>query len=217
MNMIQRFMPDHSISPRAADLAAIYRNDINMAVWQNALGQSLDQTGLQQLQDELPLLLQRPGGFRFQLHSRRKQFRSQLQQDFPSSVPAGAALLSYLDTAAEVFESLFEPNAMALRLITLDGAMCPRFHVDHVPVRLVSSISGPGTEWLPETAIKRQALGGGPIQPCQDDNAILRAVAGDLALMKGEGWIGNEGRGLVHRSPATNEPRLFLSIDFAAG
>ena len=39
---------------------------------------------------------------------------------------------------------------------------------------------------------------------------------GEVALLKGEGWVGNEGAGLVHRSPQlkNNEKRLLLSLDF---
>ncbi|WP_280109885.1 DUF1826 domain-containing protein [Azospirillum sp. B506] len=40
--------------------------------------------------------------------------------------------------------------------------------------------------------------------------------AGDVALLKGEGWPGNRGRGLVHRSPPaapSGAPRLLLCLD----
>jgi hypothetical protein len=39
---------------------------------------------------------------------------------------------------------------------------------------------------------------------------------GDVALFKGEAWEGNEGFGVVHRSPSVpdNTQRLLLTIDF---
>ena len=39
---------------------------------------------------------------------------------------------------------------------------------------------------------------------------------GDVALLKGEGWVGNEGKGLIHRSPQLSDQasRLILTIDF---
>jgi len=41
-------------------------------------------------------------------------------------------------------------------------------------------------------------------------------LPGDVALLKGELWEGNEGAGMVHRSPSMNpgDRRLLLSFDF---
>jgi hypothetical protein len=40
--------------------------------------------------------------------------------------------------------------------------------------------------------------------------------AGDVALFKGERWQGNEGRGIIHRSPVpvAGERRLVLTLDW---
>ena len=45
---------------------------------------------------------------------------------------------------------------------------------------------------------------------------IQSANEGDVCLLKGESWQGNEGRGLIHRSPQvkSGQRRLFLSLDF---
>ena len=39
---------------------------------------------------------------------------------------------------------------------------------------------------------------------------------GHVALLKGESWDGNNGSGLVHRSPHENKEysRLYMTIDF---
>ena len=37
---------------------------------------------------------------------------------------------------------LFELNEIGLSLRVLDKAMCPRFHVDHVPCRLITTYTG---------------------------------------------------------------------------
>ena len=36
-----------------------------------------------------------------------------------------------------------------MRLVSTSAPMCPRFHTDHVGVRLICTYVGPGTEWLP--------------------------------------------------------------------
>ena len=48
------------------------------------------------------------------------------------------------------------------------------------------------------------------------DKDIKYLNQGDVALLKGEAWKGNEGSGLIHRSPTldSNSRRLLLTIDF---
>lgn len=85
---------------------------------------------------------------------------------------------------------------------------CRRFHVDRVHLRVLVTYAGPGTEWVPDEAVARGALG----RPfgCNDEaNAavvpdatrIQRAGAGDVVWLKGQQWPGEEARGAVHRSP----------------
>ena len=50
---------------------------------------------------------------------------------------------------------LFELNEIGLSLRVLDKAMCPRFHVDHVPCRLITTYTGVTTQWLPHTSVDR--------------------------------------------------------------
>jgi hypothetical protein len=101
--------------------------------------------------------------------------------------------------------------------------MCPRFHVDRVPCRLVSTYHGIATEWLPHNKADRSKLGMGSNGLIdrqsglyKNDEDIQKLNFGDVALLKGECWEGNEGAGLIHRSPsvAENEKRLLVTIDF---
>ncbi|MBI6951927.1 DUF1826 domain-containing protein [Pseudomonas sp. B21-023] len=110
------------------------------------------------------------------------------------------------------YTCLLGARRLGVRLRVLEGAMCPRMHVDHVPLRLLSTYAGAGSEWLPEGAIDRARL---QLAPPPVDN-VRRLVAGEVALLKGEKWLGNEGAGLVHRSPQTpaGERRLLLSLDW---
>lgn len=204
------------ISDDAGELAQIYQAEVNLVVWQQALCGCLGRQAALQLQEDIQRLLVQQPGFRFSLIASREGARQRLQDTLPSVAGECAGLAAWLLTALDLFVELFEPAAVALRLQSLQTAMCPRFHVDHVPVRLVSTLTGAATEWLPETALARSALGASGHNPCLDQAAIQRMESGDLALLKGEGWMGNEGRGLVHRSPqVSGQPRLFLSIDFA--
>ena len=123
----------------------------------------------------------------------------------------------------EMFCCLFELERAGLRLTILDSAMCPRFHVDRVPCRLVTTYKGVATQWLPHSLINRSALGVRAVKDAQDQSGlyqnkddIQQLTEGDVALLKGELWPGNENAGLVHRSPAVSvgEKRLLLTLDF---
>lgn len=118
---------------------------------------------------------------------------------------------------------LFELDEVGLRLTTLDRAMCPKFHVDRVPCRLVTTYTGIATEWISHELVDRTKLGvGSQGKPDSEsglyrsDSDIQQLTAGDVALLKGESWPGNEGAGLVHRSPqlANQGKRLLLTLDF---
>lgn len=115
------------------------------------------------------------------------------------------------------YACLLGARRVGVRLRALDKAMCPRFHVDHVPVRLITTYAGPGSQWLEDGAIERGRLGRVDAQPVQGA-AVQQIHCAEVALLKGENWRGNEGRGLVHRSPALldGERRLILTLDWLA-
>lgn len=145
------------------------------------------------------------------------EMREDLARHLPSPDQA-KTLLDDVEAIALAMAYLFETDTIGIRLRTLEGAMCPRFHVDNLAVRLVTTYAGPGSEWLPEHAVNRAGLGAPRADKPEivaDPAAIEQLSAGDVALLKGDGWIGNEGRGLVHRSPQTGprERRLLLALD----
>jgi len=96
---------------------------------------------------------------------------------------------------------------------------CPKFHVDYVRYRLVTTYLGPGTEWVPDEAVRREALDHPPDCPCdankqivRESSAIRHAVPGDVIVMKGA--LHPDLQGAVHRSPpieGTGRVRVVLS------
>jgi hypothetical protein len=112
--------------------------------------------------------------------------------------------------------------ARALRLTfgSVAHDKCRKFHCDMLRYRLVTTYAGPGTEWVADEDVDRDALA--RLIPCaetsnrlvvRDPGGVNRAHAGDVILMKGARRAG--GAGAVHRSPpieATGERRLFLAI-----
>ncbi|WP_421717315.1 DUF1826 domain-containing protein [Algiphilus sp.] len=197
-------MTQYAGGPSAAVLADIYQPAVNLAVWEGGLDWQA-RLGAETLCRARP-------GFLCNSHGRASAVDADVRRRWPSD-PALAPLLQAVTDCARMFEELFEPPAIGLRITALDRAMCPRFHVDRIPVRMIATFCGPGTEWLPNHAVDRDHLGA---SGAASSPQVQRLRAGDVALMKGENWLGNEGNGLVHRSPAVegHTARLIATIDW---
>ncbi len=195
-------------------LTDIYQEDVNIAIWQRSLTNNI-------IEAASAILLNNPV-LKASLVVSPQEADASLNKVLGSS--SSAALLSEdIAQLVNMFCCLFDLKRAGLRLTTLDRAMCPRFHVDKVPCRLVTTYQGIATQWLPHHLADRNQLGAGNIgKPdeqtgiFQDLHDIRRLKQGDVALMKGELWHGNEGAGLIHRSPpiSAGEHRLLLTLDF---
>ena len=84
---------------------------------------------------------------------------------------------------------------------------------------------GPGSEWLHHDAVDRSKLGLGSRGKSDLESGLIRTPQdiqqlnrGDVALLKGELWEGNEDAGLVHRSPgvAKGDLRLLVTLDVSS-
>ena len=188
-------------------LAEVLQDGVNLAVWRRRLPA--------QLQDfaELVLSLGQP-----LTDQRVIEVDEQHAPVLPDLLREAADLQGYESFVADVtwlvaaYTCLVGARRVGLRLRVLDGPMCPRFHVDNVPLRLLTTYVGPGSEWLPEAISPRRELHTAQLPV----DKIQTLQAGDVALLKGENWQGNEGAGLVHRSPSGQQGRLLLSLDWLA-
>jgi hypothetical protein len=140
--------------------------------------------------------------------SARRPDVERLVAALPAS-PERDALADDLGAIVERFIALCGADRPHAHLEVLDDDGCRRFHCDYVGLRLLTTYFGPGTEWLPDSAVNREALVPSGVPPDEANEAIVRdragirrARPGDVIALKGEGWPGNAGRGAVHRSPA---------------
>ncbi|MGF6283871.1 DUF1826 domain-containing protein [Pseudomonas silensiensis] len=192
-------------------LTRILDDGVNLAVWQRQLPAHIADFGrlLLSLNEPLAesLVLELPSDdTEPNLHGLASGF---------SDLEGYEGFIADVSWLVSAFACLLGANRIGLRLRVLDKAMCPRFHVDHVPVRLITTYCGIGSQWLKEGAIDRRQLGNADAEP-QDDSRIEQIASGEVALLKGEKWHGNEGFGLIHRSPqlASGERRLILTLDW---
>ena len=212
------FYPDSSKSrsairgPDPAVLADIYREDTNIAIWQRELPKDLKACA--------GAVLASKHGCEISMQVTPHDTATRIDEALHN--PLTGALSSDIAELVDMFCCLFGLKYAGLRLTALTRAMCPRFHVDKVPCRLVTTYEGAATEWLPHLCVDRSKLGAGS-QGRPDSKSglysrkseIERLSIGDVALLKGELWEGNENAGLVHRSPAvlSGENRLLLTLD----
>jgi len=194
-------------SADASVLTRIYEEEINIAIWNRVLPANVQ------------LVVQR-------FLEEQTRFQSSITVS-PETALTGVlealgsnrykALAENIAELVDMFCCLFELKRAGLRMTILDSPMCPKFHVDKVPCRLLTTFQGIATEWLEHEHVNRTGLGTGTARLYENESDIQQLVAGQVALLKGERWDGNENAGLVHRSPIVpnNEKRLLLTLDFS--
>ena len=189
------------IAPNAEGFEAIREPHKNLVIWTRSpdLGLCLwlesHLAGLSRIETRVPLVDQR-----LEL--------APLVQDLPEH-PFRAKLLADLEHLGRCFAAQLPSSSRILASLgPVVDDQCRKLHVDWVVLRLLSTYVGPGTEWLPDHAVAREHVGASSCCPAdanraimRDSQALRRALAGEVLLMKGEAWPNNAGRGVVHRSP----------------
>ncbi|GLS26476.1 DUF1826 domain-containing protein [Marinibactrum halimedae] len=203
-----------ALGASAEVLTQVYEDHINLAVWQRTLNPNLD-TYAQEW-------CQKHEAWAIKQIVPTEDVEALLSQELPE-LKHKDEFIADLELLIDMFSCLFEVKEVGLRLTPLRKAMCPKFHVDNIPCRMVSTYGGPGSQWLQETDVNRSLLGRGSkglsdeesgLYPTSD--AIQQLGSQEVALLKGSGWEGNEQSGIVHRSPAlhSGQCRLLLTLDF---
>ncbi len=195
-------------------LSDIYRDDVNIAIWKHTLNQQVvdNVDNLLNHTDDLNVVIAAtPDNLHSQLHAHNDVFESM------------PALCDHLHTLVDMFCTLFELPRVGLRLTVLNKAMCPKFHIDRIPCRLVSTLSGVATQWLPYDKANYAKLGAASAGKTDDESGIYQSKEdieqlekGDVVLLKGSGWHNNEHSAIVHRSPhqLVGTQRLVITLDF---
>ena len=189
-------------------LSDIYKEEINIAIWRR------------QKKFLVKEFLELNPKFKKEMVLTPQDALSRIRESFDNNMTEVSEDIAEL---VDMFCYLFELKQVGMRLKVLDQAMCPKFHVDKVPCRLVTTYQGRATQWLPHELVDQTKLGWGcnglPDSESglyQSESDIQQLDCGDVALLKGTLWEGNENGGLVHRSPGliANEKRLVLTLDF---
>ena len=180
----------------ARALAAIHRPDVELALWRRSA--AIEFTDMRQWLQTLP---------EHQLPACRIEalHLSDVLKTLNASCDAGGtphgairhALLADIAQLVGQFSFVVGCATVGLRLEAVTGDACRRWHRDCVPLRLITTYRGPGTDWVrPEQSAAVMA------QPDEDVSDCERLAPFDVALFKGCGWAGTtHDAGIVHRSP----------------
>jgi hypothetical protein len=199
-----RLAPDESV------LASIHLDEVNVVVWRRPLPRHLSSSLADLARRDVPTF---EGLIR-----RSLDLESALE--LVTDETAREWLRADLVRLHARFLQLASARHVKLSFGPVVGDQCRKFHVDRMHLRLITTYSGPGTEWLPNDAVDRDALLRAPECPMEANQHIVtnpgrvqRAVAGDVLLLKGSRYPG--ALGAVHRSPpieSSNGARLVLVL-----
>ena len=195
-------------------LADIYEEEVNIVIWKRQLSNNLKTIATN-------FLTANPN-YQITATIKSKTISSDIKQALGKTMPS--EISDDIAELVDMFCLLFDLSRAGLRLTALNKAMCPKFHVDQVPCRLITTYHGIATQWLPSQNTNRKKLGTGSNEKPDEKSGLFQNAhdirqlnSGDVALLKGESWQDDEGGGLIHRSPSIqqNESRLLLTLDFA--
>ena len=138
-----------------------------------------------------------------------------LENSIPDQMLDDPFYLSWVVDMAKVcrlFSKIIDSDSVDFCLSTSRG--CKRYHIDHVPMRLLVTYAGKGTEWIPDEAADRNAfVNGDPNENIIKDLSKRRFMKPwDISIFRG----GPDG--LLHRTPdeALKKSSILLRLDHAS-
>ena len=117
--------------------------------------------------------------------------------------------VSDMSEICQIFCDTLNSKSISFCLGTERG--CSRYHIDNVPMRLLVTYMGQGTEWLPNEIANRVAFEEGlPNEKIVKDNSKIKSIKTfNVAIFRGG------AAGLLHRTPdsALKNPSILLRLD----
>ena len=132
--------------------------------------------------------------------------------------PHGDLIINHILLMLDMFDALFEPGRIGIRILSCDYPRSPLFHHNKTVVRMTSSLGGSGERWLTQQdavihPLEKDQITA-KISPISE-NRINHFYDGDIALYKGTHWQDHEELALITSSPSflESESRLCVYID----
>ena len=117
--------------------------------------------------------------------------------------------VSDMSEICQIFCDTLNSKSVSFCLGTERG--CSRYHIDNVPMRLLVTYMGQGTEWLPNEIANHAAFEEGlPNEKIVKDSSKIKSIKTfNVAIFRGG------ATGLLHRTPdsALKNPSILLRLD----
>lgn len=181
-----------------ADLAAIHRPDCAAAIWRRqplpSFQSWIDQVSPDQLPETRIILSPE------KVHSAVSHICELCGT--PNCVER-ARLIDDVSALADIFAGLMNASYLMFRLDIVATNHCRQFHKDTIPVRLICTYRGTGTQY-------------GFSMDRAEPQRVETVPTGAPIILRGNRWLEHPTSGLVHRSPpieGSGETRLVLVLD----
>jgi len=172
--------------------------------------------------------------------SHKNDPRTILQSDLTASLRAFSAFCrAHADVLSSSSSSSLRLKARLVATRGSPGTKCPQWHLDHVPVRWIQALTGPGCLWIanPDEAVCWDRINALNDNDNDDDDDIVldhtsndrnqllvdatravveQAAPGEAVLLLGQEWPDPSVRPAVHKSPEIQRPwqgRVLLTMD----
>ena len=206
-NKTDKFMMKTIFSDQISDFSSIHLDDVEVISIARPDFHIIEECSLQFLQTRKTLKLQWEQDLEDDSY-----IQSALSESMPTTLKS--MLINQINESGEMLGDLLGCKKVGVRLATLRSPMCPCFHVDNIACRLLITLCGKGTQWIPNNSVNWKILSdrNNDSLPVRDESAIREFKVGHWSLLKGGSW-NNNFDGVVHRSPDTSDARLLLSLD----
>ena len=184
-------------------LTAVRSSDVGMAVWRRSMPEALKSWAQRIAADRAV-----KAGLLIPVARCEDRIEETLRKHKVPSSPARQQLKQDIADLIRVFAGIGGLQTVDVRLETVKGDACWKFHVDRVAFRLICTYAGPGTQYVPPEC-SRQAI----VQQRDYAGPLMTIGTYDVAVFKGADAAGHDG--IVHRSPpilGSGKSRLMLCL-----
>ncbi|HAP61763.1 MAG TPA: hypothetical protein DCR93_20445 [Cytophagales bacterium] len=205
--------PRQVLSDRWEDRETILQPQVNLYCWQRPMNPAILAHLGQQMRQDLPAISC--------LRVTQKHIAAQLGEARTAWEPepshGGDSFWQDLIMITRDFLAFSKNGSGQIHLKVVRDDACRKFHTDGYRLRLFTTYYGRGTEWLPERATNRAALGKNNEKIVKDPALVKRMEPFQVGILKGE--VPNTihtVKGIVHRSPPiaqAGERRLIHRVD----
>src|SRR3984893_13461898 len=142
--------PSHRVVTSPWDLGAIHGHGLNVCLWQRMLDPRL-------LASASAAAMFPPMDGRTRLSIAKLDVRP-LIEPLPEAGER-SSLARDIERLARRSASLMDAPTVDASLSIVTTDKCAKLHADYKSLRMICTYAGPGTEWVPNTAVRRSALG----------------------------------------------------------